>query len=358
MRSIYWIPAFISALTAGVTNGYLSPRIHKSYLGREEKGIILSSSKGYDETGAGAKAIVSGLTWLSNAIFPDSKGAVARSYAAESLTPIEVFEGVVKDFENGYLFSGQIDSEIYAEDCVFTDPTLSFRGLSTFERNIASLKPILDRFVGDTLVVLYDCQLDAVPRKVKATWRMSGAVKLPWNPRIELTGNTAMTFDPEQGGRIVDYFERWDIPATDALLQLLRPAKKAEMPNIKDFKPFNQRPASDRARSSSSLSVNVRKTKLRIAEYAALVKPSDMVSIDSDNAEPLKAKISELVMSLIRAGAPPSAAETSSGESTDWQVLFCSSNEYQRNQRLYSDGEWKIVVNGDGDYTVLSSGSR
>ena len=46
------------------------------------------------------------------------------------------------DFRRGYLFSGEINPEIYAPNCVFTDPTLSFSGLNTFRRNINNLKPI------------------------------------------------------------------------------------------------------------------------------------------------------------------------------------------------------------------------
>ena len=54
-------------------------------------------------------------------------------------------------------------------------------------------------------------------------WRMSGDVKLPWRPRIELTGRTKFSLAPGKGGRIVDYYEQWNLPATEVLLQLLRP---------------------------------------------------------------------------------------------------------------------------------------
>ena len=56
--------------------------------------------------------------------------------------------GLVPDFEeNEYLWSGKITAELYDEDCVFTDPTLSFTGLATFERNLANLDPWIERFV-------------------------------------------------------------------------------------------------------------------------------------------------------------------------------------------------------------------
>ena len=183
----------------------------------------------YAQTSASVKGVVGGLTTLTNALFsPDTaKVPPTRVRAKATVSPTDVLLGVVKDFENGYLFSGEIEAEIYADDCVFTDPTLSFTGLSTFERNIQALKPLLNVFVGDTLVVLYDATLNQNKRQVSTQWRMSGNVRLPWRPAIELTGNTVLTYDPTQdGGRIVSYFERWDVDAGTALRQLLRPAQR------------------------------------------------------------------------------------------------------------------------------------
>lgn len=193
-----------------------------SYQAVRRKASVESSN--YADTGNGVKWIIQGLTSFSNLFLPRAE-VPKRVYQKTELSPSNVLSGVIGDFENGYLFSGQIDSELYDEDCLFTDPTLSFRGLSTFERNIKAIKPALDIFVGDSLVVLYDCNVDAEAKEVKAIWRMSGAIKLPWKPRIELTGNTVLSYDTDRGGRIVDYYERWDLPAARALSQLLQPSK-------------------------------------------------------------------------------------------------------------------------------------
>jgi hypothetical protein len=147
----------------------------------------------YAQTSASVKGVVGGLTALTNALFPASTATAPRVRAQATVSPTDVLKGVVKDFENGYLFSGEIESEIYAEDCSFTDPTLTFTGLGTFERNIQALKPLLNVFVGDTLVVLYDAVLNKNTREVSTKWRMSGNVRLPWGPAIELTGNTVLT---------------------------------------------------------------------------------------------------------------------------------------------------------------------
>ena len=202
---------------------------HDCYSRKSSTSILvrrLSSTKSsnYAETGGGVKAIVQALTSISNLLLPKSE-AFERVYQKVNLTPSEILDGVIGDFRNGYLFSGKIDTEIYDEQCVFTDPTLSFKGLSTFERNIKAIKPALDFFVGDSMVVLYDCKIDLEVKEIKALWRMSGDIKLPWKPRIELTGNTVLSYDTDKGGRIVDYYERWDLPAATALLQLLQPSK-------------------------------------------------------------------------------------------------------------------------------------
>ena len=117
--------------------------------------LSLTESSSYGETGGGVKVVIQALTSLSNLLLPKSE-VLERIYQKADLTPSEIFDGVIGDFRNGYLFSGKIDSEIYDEECIFTDPTLSFKGLSTFERNIKAIKPALDFFVGDSMVVLYD----------------------------------------------------------------------------------------------------------------------------------------------------------------------------------------------------------
>jgi len=183
-----------------------------------------------------SQIIVSGLTQLfagADAVSMNDDNN-NRKYNKKLLTVNEVQEGIRRDFVNGYLFSGSIDSEIYAESCVFTDPTLSFKGLTRFEKNIKAIKPLIDTFIDDSLVVLYDLKearyndenMNQEKLAIKARWRMSGGIKLPWNPRIELTGQTRYTLDTTNDNRIIDYFETWNLPATTALQQLLQTSSR------------------------------------------------------------------------------------------------------------------------------------
>lgn len=52
------------------------------------------------------------------------------------------------------------------DDCSFTDPTLSFTGLSTYKRNVASLQGILDLLVSDSRSILFASEL----RQVRVVW--------------------------------------------------------------------------------------------------------------------------------------------------------------------------------------------
>jgi hypothetical protein len=188
----------------------------------------------YEESSDAVKLIVGGLTTLTNLFNSDADGTKDNGGIANrgvtSFTPKQLYDEVVRDFDNGYLFSGDINYSIYDNDCVFTDPTISFRGLSTFKRNIQSLQPVLRALLSDKLVVLYSSQLSPESNRISAKWRMSGGVNLPWKPRIELTGETQFTYnggggeEGESPGLIRDYYEQWDISAADALLQLLSPA--------------------------------------------------------------------------------------------------------------------------------------
>ena len=100
------------------------------------------------ETSQTTRSLVSSLTALVNAISGSAPPPAPRERAQASLDGAELLEGLRADFEeNEYLWSGKITAELYDEDCVFTDPTLSFTGLATFERNLANLDPWIERFV-------------------------------------------------------------------------------------------------------------------------------------------------------------------------------------------------------------------
>ena len=145
--------------------------------------------------------------------------------AFERISSEQLLEAIRADFEERqYLWTGDIDLEIYDEQCEFTDPTISFKGLSSFRSNMKSLTPIIEALVPRKerrcLLRSLESQEDG---SVTAKWRMQGDLSLPWQPRIDLGGQT--TYTPGSDGRIKAYNERWDIGAAEALQQLLKPKR-------------------------------------------------------------------------------------------------------------------------------------
>ena len=155
----------------------------------------LSQGRGYGSTSAATKTIVSGLTQLVNLNGGAKPANKKRPRRFASLTPQQVKAGLADDFRNEYLWSGRITPELYDEACVFTDPTLSFRGLDVFEANLRNLDPWIERFVPSERrrVDLYALAVDGAA--ITASWRMVGTLALPWRPRLDLNGTTTYTLN-------------------------------------------------------------------------------------------------------------------------------------------------------------------
>ena len=190
----------------------------------------------YQETSSSTKGLVSGLTGVVNSVFAAFGGnadEAVRPPKEGVVTPAELLEGVRADYEERmYLWTGDIDPNLYDEDCTFTDPTLSFEGLATFQKNLAALQPVLSTLVKRPLVELYSCEMDQAGCEVKAAWRMKGDLALPWRPQIDLRGSTRFTYDPAKaGGRITRYTESWELEAGAALMQIIRPWQWSEDEN-------------------------------------------------------------------------------------------------------------------------------
>ncbi|CAE7338561.1 unnamed protein product, partial [Symbiodinium pilosum] len=187
----------------------------------------------YETSPDWTKSVVGGLTDLVNS-FGGNDVAENRTREFDAISPEQLLEGIRADFEERqYLWSGNIDTELYSEACRFTDPTISFQGLSKFESNMRNLKPVVDALIPEEMrrCVLRDIQLQD-NGEVVAKWAMVGKVSLPWSPRINVGGKTRYT--PGADGRIESYFEKWDIPAGEALAQLLKPTQSDEVDHWPD----------------------------------------------------------------------------------------------------------------------------
>lgn len=181
--------------------------------------------------------LISALTAGINSLAP-APPVRLQSTEFLALTPAALREHLRADFEERcYLFTGSISTELYDDACLFTDPTLSFRGVATFERNLSALQPLLKALLATREVTLQDCTLVEESGELQhgeagivvARWRMAANISLPWRPRLDICGVTRFFFaEAEDGGRIVRYLESWDRPAVEALAQLVTPSRWAE----------------------------------------------------------------------------------------------------------------------------------
>jgi hypothetical protein len=232
--------------------------------------ICTNSSKkysDYSETSSLVKTIVSGMTSVANTLRQRMKKREEDVSSSLSSSPsslkklrngnpartVEMLERRIADeFRvKEYLWSGDIDVDLFSLRCVFTDPTLSFTGLETFRDNLESLQPSLRRIApeGKRRVELRECRKDEDSDDVVvAKWRMVGNLQLPWRPKIDIQGETRFQFRRERvddveieeeeererkGGeeedenetclRVVSYRETWSETASEALWQLVTP---------------------------------------------------------------------------------------------------------------------------------------
>ncbi|KAM4119447.1 hypothetical protein ACJW30_03G060100 [Castanea mollissima] len=107
-----------------------------------------SHSKTKTKTPQVLKLVVSGVTELLR-LFSSSNDFSSRE-RDEKREEIEVsgIDDVLlilnSDYENAYFVTGVFTSAIYAEDCIFEDPTIRFRGKELYSRNLKLLVPFFD----------------------------------------------------------------------------------------------------------------------------------------------------------------------------------------------------------------------
>ena len=186
----------------------------------------------YEETDGASKGLVASLTGIVNT-FSGNKQEEATQTAGDDgdqskdiiqppANPQELYNRIRDDYvKNNYLWTGNIAYECFEKSCTFTDPTLSFEGIETFRTNTQNLVPFVKGNVDNPQSVLLDIQLN--DEYVETRWNMKGDVNgLFWKPKIDVIGRTKFWFR-EDTNLVYFYDEKWEIPAFQALLQLVTP---------------------------------------------------------------------------------------------------------------------------------------
>lgn len=117
-----------------------------------------------------------------------------------------------------YLLTGDLTPEIFRDDCRFADPTNVAEGLSRYVKALGILfEPSLS-----TLELLEGPTVDASDRVIRATYRSSGVLKLPWRPRIT-PYEAHVTWTVDDGGLIAEQAQTWSVSAFEALRETFTP---------------------------------------------------------------------------------------------------------------------------------------
>ena len=179
------------------------------------------------------------LRYLNNsgAMFNNAFGEIAetknKTKAWQPPPPPESIDDALEmlksDFtERAYFVTGVISQNMYSPDCLFIDPTISFRGTDLYIQNLSLLVPFLISPSIDLLSLSVTQPADmenGVHGIIRAEWILRTGVSLPWTPFVELKGATEYELTPTLPPLIIRHEEMWSISGYEALKMIFTPSK-------------------------------------------------------------------------------------------------------------------------------------
>ena len=164
-----------------------------------------------DETFTAAPAVGAPLDWT--AFWRGS----ATSAPKQTNLPVSAIADILrKDLgDNKYILTGQLTPSIFSDDCEFTDPNNSVRGLSKYQQ---ALSLLFDP--SESSLELKD--LRVADGHIEADYTASGVLKLPWRPKISgWAGHVVYSLNAD--GLIASQVDVWNITRVDAIRQTFTP---------------------------------------------------------------------------------------------------------------------------------------
>ncbi|XP_047321014.1 uncharacterized protein LOC124925085 [Impatiens glandulifera] len=167
---------------------------------------------------------VSGVTELLRIISPSDKLKKENAMTGNEVSVSSIDDVVLilkSDYANAYFVTGNFTSTIYAEDCLFEDPTIKFYGSELYSRNLKLLVPFFQH-PSIELKTINKLNSSLGANSVLANWKLRTYLKLPWKPLISIDGSTVYDLDEEL--KIVRHAESWEISAFEAISQIFTPS--------------------------------------------------------------------------------------------------------------------------------------
>ncbi|WCJ41926.1 hypothetical protein M5689_022762 [Euphorbia peplus] len=168
---------------------------------------------------------ITGLTHILRLFSSSSSDITVRYEDGDIQTSVSSVDDLIiilkADYHNAYFVTGNFTSSIYSQDCLFQDPTISFRGTDLYLRNLRLLVPFFD----SPSIALHNIQrgADSETTCVLATWELRTYLKFPWKPLICIDGST--TYEVNDEFKVVRHVESWNVSALEAIGQIFTPTK-------------------------------------------------------------------------------------------------------------------------------------
>lgn len=140
----------------------------------------------------------------------------------------ETVRRIKLDNERYYFLSGEVDRLCYAEDCVFSDPFVSFEGRDRFVDNLQNLGSFVTEYdvrqIRDDVVTEDDAEGGGTSVDTKVMVKLE--LNLPWKPILAWPWGVRYDIDPETF-LIGNHKESWDIDPWEGVKQIFRkPTRK------------------------------------------------------------------------------------------------------------------------------------
>ncbi|CAK8572360.1 unnamed protein product [Lathyrus sativus] len=183
---------------------------------------IYNMAREKDKTPQVLKIAVSGVTELLRLFSPSQQtsilsGDIEKQNNEFTVSSVDDVLIIIKsDYDNAYFVTGNFTSSIYAENCIFEDPTIKFSGRELYARNLKLLVPFFDRASIRLLKIEKDVKSDT--NFLRASWKLRTNLKLPWRPLIAIDGSTSYELD--DNFKIIRHVESWNVSALEAVLQI------------------------------------------------------------------------------------------------------------------------------------------
>ena len=154
-------------------------------------------------------------SWYAVEAFGKVFGSPAKNGVAELAvvdrsrppsTMQETVQRLQEDNDRQYFLSGTVDELIYAPDCTFSDPFVSFQGRRRFVENLQNLGSFITKYSARPL----DYSITDDGTVVETKFMVKLQLNLPWKPVLAWPWGVVCTIDPSTN-LIVEHQEKWDI---------------------------------------------------------------------------------------------------------------------------------------------------